>query len=146
MWRSKYGIATWFGLGNIPIAPGTFGSMGAIPLAYLLVNTSLLVQLSTFIFVLGISFYAAHIYGKQIGDSDHRSIVCDEVSGLLWVLLLVAPSHWWLAFIIFRGFDILKPWPICWLDRALKGALGCMLDDLLAGVMTYISLLLLVGH
>ena len=79
--------ATWFGLGLVPYAPGTFGSLGALPLAWVMLTMVWKYQLLVYFFVLLLSYAAAHHYGLIVQNSDHRSIVCDEVCGLLPVLL-----------------------------------------------------------
>ena len=133
-------IATWFGLGLVPYAPGTFGSLGALPLAWVMLTMAWKYQLLVYFFVLLLSYAAAHHYGLIVQNSDHRSIVCDEVCGLLPVLLFFSVQKWLLAFVIFRFFDIIKPWPISLADKHIKGALGCILDDLLAGCFTAVVL------
>lgn len=135
-------IATWFGLGLVPYAPGTFGSLGALPLAWIMLPMAWQYQLLTYFFALLLSYAAAHQYGLIMQNSDHRSIVCDEVCGLLPVLLFFSVQKWLLAFVIFRFFDIIKPWPISLADKRIKGALGCMSDDLLAGCFTAVVLYL----
>jgi phosphatidylglycerophosphatase A len=146
MRRSEFWIATCFGLGCSPFAPGTVGSLAAIPFAFVLLQLSVYAQVLAIILLLLISYHAAEKYGLFMQNSDHKSIVCDEVCGLLPILLLVSPDLWLLAFVLFRFFDIFKPWPIGWLDAHLKGALGCMVDDLVAGVMSYFTLVLLTMY
>ena len=80
-----------------------------------------------------------------LGQHDHQAIVWDEMVGF-WCTMLVLPSHWlWvlLGFVLFRFFDIVKPWPIAWLDRHVKGGWGVMLDDLVAAFMANACLQLL---
>ncbi|MDP6968033.1 MAG: phosphatidylglycerophosphatase A [Gammaproteobacteria bacterium] len=131
-------LAFGFGSGAAPTAPGTFGTLAA-GILYLL----LLVHLpdSYYLLVLLASALAGvYICGKtaqDIGVHDHGGIVWDEFVGL-WITLLWVPAGWvWLVFgfALFRLFDILKPWPIGWLDQHVHGGWGIMLDDIVAGLM-----------
>lgn len=131
-------IALGFGAGLAPKAPGTFGSLAALPLFWLLSQANL--GLATFgtVIVLGfgVGIWACAITGKNLGVADHGGIVWDEIVAM-WLILALVPFGWaeWLgAFALFRFFDILKPWPIRQLDARLKNGLGVMLDDLLAAV------------
>lgn len=140
--------ATWFYSGRISKAPGTMGSLAAIPLgwaiAVLLGNSALLIGIAV-VFMVGIPI--SHKYSEMIGVHDAGEIVIDEVAGQ-WMCLLVVPlgngiaDLGWLlaAFVIFRIFDILKPWPIRWIDRQITGGFGIMLDDILAGLFGMIVL------
>lgn len=130
-------LAFGFGSGLAPKAPGTFGTLAAIPLYLLLIQFQAPVYwaalaVSCFAGV-GICGYAA----TRMGVHDHPGIVWDEIAGYLLTMAWVGFS--WQAvvagFILFRIFDILKPWPISWLDRRVHGGLGIMLDDLLAGLL-----------
>lgn len=131
-------LATWFGSGLSPVAPGTMGSLAALPFAWgLLVwgGTPALLAGAAAVFVLGIPVSAA--YGRQIGRDDPGEIVIDEVAGQ-WLALVPAgldPVLFALGFVFFRLFDVWKPWPVSWADRSLKGGLGVMVDDILAGVL-----------
>ena len=95
------------------------------------------------LFVVGLSLvgmYAAGFTAKKIGVHDHQSIVIDEIIGML-VALFLCPLGWvWVgaAFVLFRLFDILKPWPISTVDKNVSGGFGIVLDDLLAGIYTFI--------
>ena len=130
-------ISTWFGIGLIPLAPGTWGSLAALPIAWLITNhlgqTFLLVFI-IFLFFLGLS--TSEIYSKRTNDMDPKSIVIDEVVGQILVTTAIPLSFFWFlaAFILFRIFDILKPWPINQVDSKLKNALGVILDDVLAAL------------
>jgi phosphatidylglycerophosphatase A len=127
-----------FGLGSgcAPKAPGTFGTLAAVPLYLLLAQ----LPLHPYIAVVLVAFVAGiWICGKtsrDIGVHDPGGIVWDEFVGF-WITMILAPPGWqWLlaGFILFRVFDILKPFPIGLLDKRVKGGLGIMLDDVLAGV------------
>lgn len=140
--------ATWFYSGKFPKAPGTAGSFAALPFGWLLVatsgNTGLLIA-TAIIFIYGV--FVADSYSKMIGIHDAGEIVIDEVAGQ-WMCLLPLPLTFgpmdivWmlLAFIVFRFFDILKPWPIRWVDRRVGGGFGIMLDDIFAGAFGMILL------
>jgi phosphatidylglycerophosphatase A len=136
-------IACGFGSGLAPKAQGSFGSLAAL-LPWLLLRHlplplyALVIVLS---FVLGV--WACSVAGRALGVDDHRSLVWDEFVGQ-WIALvpaLLAP--WWAVaagFVLFRLFDVAKPWPISWLDRHLKGGLGVMVDDVVAGVFAAVLL------
>lgn len=139
-------LAFGFGSGLMPRAPGTAGTVVAIPI-YLLVQSLAWPQylaLAALLFLAGIAI-CGHA-AQRLGVHDHPGIVWDEIVGYL-VTMTLAPAGWlWVAigFVLFRLFDILKPWPIRWLDRQVHGGLGIMLDDLLAGVFAAAILQLLV--
>lgn len=129
-------IALGFGSGLAPKAPGTFGSLAALPLFWLLGQANLGPAAFGTVIVLGfaVGVWACAIAGKHLGVADHSGIVWDEIVAM-WLILAFVPAGWfaWLAaFALFRFFDILKPWPIRQLDARLKNGLGVMLDDLLA--------------
>jgi len=129
-------LALGFGSGLVPKAPGTAGTVVAIPL-YLLVQPLAWPQylaLTALLFVAGIAI-CAHT-AARLGVHDHPGIVWDEIVGYL-VTMILAPAGWlWIVtgFVLFRFFDVLKPWPIRWFDRYVHGGFGIMLDDLLAGL------------
>ncbi|MDG1074519.1 MAG: phosphatidylglycerophosphatase A [Methylophilaceae bacterium] len=127
-------IALGFGSGLTPKAPGTFGTIIGLPLYYLISPYSMTLQLCiiTISFLIGI--YLCALTGKALGDSDHGSIVWDEIVAMMLVLTITPKAWpWWLlAFGLFRLFDIWKPFPIRQCDAKLKGGFGVMLDDLLA--------------
>jgi phosphatidylglycerophosphatase A len=131
-------IATWFGAGNAPKAPGTWGSLAALPLGYILHeaygSTALLI--AAFItFVVGVVATDRYMAEANI-TGDPKEVVIDEVSGM-WLVLAFVPmtlTGYAIAFALFRFFDILKPFPISWADKHIKGAFGVMLDDTLAGI------------
>ncbi len=129
-------IATWFGLGLSPKAPGTCGTLGAIPLAWALDKLGLLGFIGGLVVVTAVGTWAAHVFVTASGRDDDQRIVVDEVAGYLVTLLPVAhtPVHLALAFVLFRLFDITKPQPVRWVDRNVGGGFGVMADDLAAGV------------
>lgn len=135
-------LALGCGTGLAPVAPGTFGTLLAIPLWFLLQG----LPLAAYLLVLAILFFAgAWVAGRTaraLGRHDHGAIVIDEVLGFL-VTMTAAPQGWvWVlaGFLLFRLFDIWKPWPISWADRRVHGGIGIMLDDLLAGVWALVCL------
>ncbi|OKH90032.1 phosphatidylglycerophosphatase A [Thalassospira sp. TSL5-1] len=140
--------ATWFYSGKFPKAPGTAGSFAALPFGWLLIatsgNTGLLIA-TAIVFIYGV--FVADSYSKMIGIHDPGEIVIDEVAGQ-WMCLLPLPLSsgpmdivWMLlAFVVFRFFDIWKPWPIRWVDRRVGGGFGIMLDDIFAGAFGMILL------
>jgi phosphatidylglycerophosphatase A len=125
-------FALGFGSGLAPKAPGTFGTLVAFPLFWLLPGNWMGLAIITAAFLSGI--YVCSVAGKNLGVVDHGSIVWDEIVAMLLVLHFVAPSapDWLAAFVLFRLFDIWKPFPIRQLDLRIKNGFGVMLDDLLA--------------
>lgn len=130
-------LSLGFGSGLAPKAPGTFGSLAAIPF-YLLLSLWLspmqIALLALPLFLLGI--WACDKTGKALGVSDHGAIVWDEIVAMLPLLAMAgtAPLALAAAFALFRLFDISKPWPISWFDARVKGGFGVMLDDALAAL------------
>ncbi|WP_166837891.1 phosphatidylglycerophosphatase A [Rheinheimera pleomorphica] len=141
-------LALGFGSGLANKAPGTFGTLAAVPLVALLLwlgNSYLLG------FVLTGAVLGVYLCGKtaaDIGEHDHKAIVWDEIIGY-GISLLWLPLHWQtllLGFVLFRLFDIVKPWPISVLDKHVHGGLGIMLDDIAAGIATLAVLHLLLPY
>jgi phosphatidylglycerophosphatase A len=132
-------IALGFGAGLAPVAPGTWGTLVAIPLALLLRTTTgdAGFALATgFLFVAGA--WSAQVTGPELGAPDHGAIVIDEIAAFLLVLFFTG-TDWprmFVAFVLFRAFDIVKPPPIRQLDALMKNGLGVMLDDVLAAGYT----------
>lgn len=129
-------LAFGFGSGYAPKAPGTFGTLAAIPIYLLLENLSieLYLVIVLLMFLVGIVLCAEAT--KQLGVNDHPGIVWDEIVGYL-VTMIAVPQGWEFVvagFLLFRLFDIVKPWPIRWVDKHLHGGFGIMFDDVLAGV------------
>jgi phosphatidylglycerophosphatase A len=140
-------LACGFGSGLAPVAQGTFGSLAAL-LPWLLLR-ELPLPLYVLVLLLGfaVGVWACNVASRALGVADHRSLVWDEFIGQ-WVALLpllVLPAPWWtiiVGFALFRLFDVWKPWPISWLDRRVKGGMGVMVDDVVAGVFAAIVLAL----
>lgn len=140
-------IASGFGSGLAPLAQGTFGSLAALLPWCFMRSLSLPAWIAVIVlgFVLGV--WACEKAGRALRVDDHRALVWDEFIGL-WIALLPAlMAPWWAVlagFLLFRLFDVAKPWPISWLDRHLKGGMGVMIDDVVAGVFAAIALGLLL--
>ena len=134
-------VATMGGIGRLKPAPGTWGSLVVLPAALLGPVPALLLG----ILVTLIGFYAVRQVLRETPDQDPGWIVVDEAAGMLIALagLSMTASIWGvlIAFGLFRAFDILKPWPISWADQQ-KGALGVMLDDIVAGALAALALIL----
>ncbi len=138
-------LAFGFGSGLAPKAPGTFGTLVGVPIYLLLqplppVVYGVLVVVS---FLIGIGLCGRT--SRDLGVHDHGGIVWDEIVGYL-VTMLWAPKGWlWvgIGFVLFRFFDILKPWPIRWFDRKVSGGFGVMLDDLIAGLFAAVILVMI---
>lgn len=133
-------LATWFGFGFCRPAPGTWGSVGSIPPALILFLLAGIKGFTAGIFIVtAVGFWASKHFDNATGGHDNKMIVIDEAAGqwlaMLPVLYYVGMNAFliFFAFILFRFFDIIKPWPISWLDKNLNGAAGVMLDDILAG-------------
>jgi phosphatidylglycerophosphatase A len=139
-------LALGFGSGLVPLAPGTAGTLVAVPLYLMLqpLHPGLYLGLVCLLFLAGIPICSR--VARQLDVHDHPGIVWDEIVGYL-VTMAFVPAGWvWVVagFILFRIFDIAKPWPIRWCDRQVSGGLGIMLDDLLAGVFAGVCLQLLI--
>jgi phosphatidylglycerophosphatase A len=139
-------MAFGFGSGLAKKAPGTFGTLAAIPVYWLFAQTDSLIYSLLTIFVTVVGVWVCDIAAEKLGEHDFGGIVWDEIAGYLITMWLV-PLTWQTiiaGFILFRFFDILKPWPIKWLDRKVHGGFGIMIDDVLAGVFAGALLLLAV--
>ena len=134
-------LALGFGSGLAPIAPGTFGSLAAIPFCYELMFLDVKFQLFIVILSFLSGIRACQRAEDAMGIHDHGAIVFDEFVGM-FIAVIALPATLTslvLAFVFFRIFDILKPFPISFLDKKVKGGLGIMLDDVLAGIFALIS-------
>ncbi|WP_211235817.1 phosphatidylglycerophosphatase A family protein [Psychromonas aquimarina] len=138
--------AVGFGSGLADKAPGTFGTAAAIPFYYLMSFLSLPVYVAVLVVSSLLGFWICHVTSRDLGVHDHKAIVWDEFVGY-WITMVMVPfSIQWaiVGFILFRFFDILKPYPISWLDKKVHGGLGIMIDDIVAGVFAGIVLQLLI--
>jgi len=155
MSQTKFDLKKWyqflalgFGSGLSPVAPGTFGTLAAVPLVALLLWAGNLYLLVFAVLGAVLGIYLCGKTAGDIGHHDHAAIVWDEVIGYS-ITLLWAPLHWQtllLGFVLFRLFDIVKPWPIRWLDKTVHGGVGIMLDDIMAGIAALISLQLILPY
>jgi phosphatidylglycerophosphatase A len=129
-------LAFGFGSGLAPKAPGTFGTLAAIPLYLIMQPLPLVLYLALLVCGFMAGIWICGGTARDLGVHDHGGIVWDEIIGFLVSMTLVRDAWWWMVpgFLLFRFFDILKPWPVGWLDRRLGGGLGIMLDDLAAGL------------
>ncbi len=129
-------FALGFGSGLAPQAPGTFGTLVGLLLFWLISSYPLNLQLLIIATLFVIGIYFCHKTSQDLGVADHGAIVWDEIVAIMLVLT-ITPAHWstWLmAFILFRLFDIWKPFPIRHFDVKLKHGFGVMFDDLLAAI------------
>lgn len=137
-----YWLAVGFGSGLASKAPGTAGTLVAVPmyigLSYFALWQYLVVVVALFI----IGVWICDVVAKQMGVHDAPSIVWDEIVGYLITMIASPPGWFWIiaGFVLFRLFDILKPWPIRVIDKQVKGGMGIMLDDVLAAIFALIVL------
>lgn len=138
LWHPAEAIATMGGIGHLPGAPGTWCALVALPLGWLLVGAGGALALGLAALLLfGIGIWAGSVHAKARGLADPSSVVVDEMVGQ-WLALLALPQEpllYGAAFVLFRALDMVKPWPIGWLERRVAGGLGIMIDDALAGLI-----------
>jgi len=140
-------LAFGFGSGLSPFAPGTMGTLVAVPFIFALrtLNEAAFWLALILLFALGV-YLCGHV-SRKLGVHDHGGIVWDEMLGY-WLSAALVPLQWpWLlaAFILFRIFDILKPWPIRQLDKKVSGGFGIMIDDVVAALFTLVILAVVQG-
>jgi len=141
--RPAHLIAFGFGSGLMPVAPGTFGTLLAFPLFWLIRSqTDALEYMLVIVVLFLLGIWACEITGRALGVPDHGGMVWDETVAFLLVLFFVPEPLPWqgAAFLLFRLFDILKPPPIRYYDQSLKGGFGVMFDDLIAASYTLLVL------
>ena len=130
-------LSVGFGSGLSPFAPGTMGTLAAIPPYLLLSRLELLVFIAVLIIGFIVGVYLCDFTSKALGVHDHGGIVWDEFIGF-WITMIAVPEvnwQWILAgFLLFRFFDIVKPWPVKLADKRIQGGFGIMIDDVLAGL------------
>jgi phosphatidylglycerophosphatase A len=132
-----YFLAFGFGSGTFPRAPGTAGTLVAVGIYLSLPTLSPLLYGLMLLFTFAVGVYICGKTATDLGVHDHGGIVWDEFVGY-WITMFMAPAGWlWVGvgFLLFRLLDIVKPWPIGWVDKRVEGGLGIMLDDVLAGIM-----------
>ena len=143
IWRNPvHFLAFGLGSGAAPKAPGTFGTLAAIPIWYLFNDWALMPYLLLMVVTFVLGCWLCGKTSDDLGVHDHGGIVWDEFVGL-WITLIAVPGGWYgvvSGFVLFRLLDILKPWPIKWADKRVEGGLGIMLDDVLAGIIASLCL------
>jgi len=150
VWNDPYHFLGFgFGSGLSPYAPGTFGTLAAIPVYLLMIHflPMWLYIFLTLVFLL-IGVKICDKVSNDLQTHDFSGIVWDEIVGYL-ITMMFFPFSWTavlLGFVLFRVFDILKPWPISWLDKKVAGGLGIMLDDVLAGIFAWLGLFLCFSY
>lgn len=140
-------LAFGFGAGLSTKAPGTAGTVVAIPIYLLFSQFSLTIYYILLILLIIIGIYVSGKSARMLGVHDHGGIVIDEICGYLLTMAL-APTSWIaiiLGFILFRLFDIWKPWPIRLFDQRIHGGTGIIVDDLMAGIYALLSLQLILS-
>jgi len=141
-------LAFGFGSGLAPKAPGTFGTLASIPLYYYLSQLDFNFYLISCLIISVVGIFICGYTAKKLKIHDHPGIVWDEFAGFFITMIGVKFS--WLnvviGFILFRLFDILKPWPISWLDKKISGGLGIMVDDILAGIFAMFCLHFILSY
>ena len=138
-------LSTWFGCGFFKPAPGTSGSLAALPIAWVLTELGGYQALAVAtIIITAIGVWASNVHSQELLEEDPPQVVIDEVAGQLLTLLVVPPTliHYLFGFVLFRIADIVKPWPVNWVDQNIKGGLGIMLDDILAAAYAGAGLLI----
>ena len=145
-------------MGLAPVAPGTFGSVAGLALLWPALGLALTVQWALWGVLVALAIWSANRAGRRWGVIDHPAIVIDEVAGLgltalIPLSVLPAPPHHdgvllLTGLLMFRAYDIVKPWPVAWCERRVPGGLGVVLDDLVAGLMAglCVSVLMLAIH
>ena len=139
-------LALGAGSGLAPRAPGTFGTLAAVPLAFLM-PAGALAQLAVVAALFAVGVWCCGRAAREIGVHDHGGIVWDEIVGYLLAMVAVPRTVGFvvLGFALFRLFDVVKPWPIGAIDRRVHGGLGIMLDDIVAALFVVVILQLLLG-
>lgn len=130
-------LATWFHVGRIKKAPGTWGTLAAIPLCLALHFLGPFWQMGFSLLLFPIAVWAAEAYEAHVGGHDSSEIVIDEVLGFL-ITVTWLPLTWQtyvFGFVVFRVLDILKPFPISYFDKRVKGGIGVVADDVVAGII-----------
>lgn len=140
IWKNPvHFLAFGFGSGAAPYAPGTFGTMVAIPIYLLMMSLPLWAYLGVVLVMTVVGIWLCETTSRDLGVHDHSGIVWDEFVGYLITMAAAPPGWMWVVagFILFRIFDILKPWPIRRIDQQVEGGWGIMLDDILAGLYAW---------
>lgn len=147
IWRNPiHLLAFGLGTGASPWAPGTVGTLLGIPLYWLMSGLPMWMYLALLVILFGLGAWACEITSRDIGVHDHPGIVFDEVVGYLLTMLAVPAGIVTIlaGFVLFRVFDVFKPWPVRLVDRSVGGGLGIMLDDVVAGLYALALLWMLI--
>lgn len=135
-------LATWGGVGRLRPAPGTLGTLAALPFGYVIAYFTGLIGLAlAAALLLWLGTLAASYYGRKSGQKDDQSIVVDEAVGI-WIAAIPAATHpdlWLVAFFLFRIFDIYKPWPASFFDKRAGSGFDVMMDDVVAGLYAFLG-------
>lgn len=135
-------FACWFGAGLMPLAPGTWGTLTAVPLVWVLSHFGEFYEGLGLVLLVPMAIWSSGLCERHLGRNDPSEAVIDEVAGFLLTLFLL-PLSWLtlsLGFVLFRFFDIVKPFPIRTIEKKVRGGAGIVLDDLLAGFYANLSL------
>lgn len=142
-------VATWLWSGRMPMAAGTWGSLAALPFAWVIQTYYGLAGMVVALIAITLAgIWASNVMVERGDVRDPGFIVVDEVAGM-FLTLLAAPRVWWaylLGFLLFRVADIVKPFPANWCDANIHGGLGVMLDDLVAAIYSAIAVWLIVRY
>jgi phosphatidylglycerophosphatase A len=145
--RLDHWLVFGFGSGLAAKAPGTWGTLAAVPIYLLMSSLDLAVYLILTLAMLALGVFLCGRVGRELGVHDHPAIVWDEVVGFLITMSLATPDLLSVAlgFALFRLFDIVKPWPVSYFDQKVGGGWGVMLDDVAAGLMALLALQLILS-
>jgi phosphatidylglycerophosphatase A len=138
-------LSSWFGVGRLPLAPGTWGTLGAVPLVLIISCFGPVTVAISLAVIITLAVWTSGSSQKLLGKDDPPEVVIDEVAGY-FVTVFLLPFSWWgfiLGFLLFRIFDILKPFPIRTIDKNVKGGIGICLDDIVAGIYANVGVRLL---
>ena len=147
VWRHPiHFLSLGFGAGVLAIAPGTMGTVAAIPIYYFLQTQTLLIYISVTIAMFFVGIGLCAYTARALNTHDHPGIVWDEIVGFLITMMAIPFTWYWVlcGFLLFRLFDIWKPFPIKQMDKHITGGLGIMLDDVLAGLYAWSCLWMLI--
>ena len=146
VWQDPlYFIAFGFGVGALPIAPGTFATLLAIPFYLALAQLPLYFYIAAVVLIFAASVFVSDRLSKEINIHDHPGMCIDEFVGFFVTMINAPHGFWWIALgvVLFRIFDIWKPWPISYLDKNVHGGFGMIIDDVVAGLFAFAIIQLL---
>ncbi len=149
VWQDPvYFIAFGFGSGLMTTAPGTWGTLAAMPVFLLMAGLPWYIYLTLVALVFALGVWVSNVVGKDLGVHDYKGIVWDEVAGYLLTMFMAPTGFKWMiiGFLLFRLFDIWKPQPIRYFDQNVGGGFGTMMDDMVAAVPAWIILQLLAWN